>query len=79
MSGLRIRRLRVVLVVVLGVALFAPVTPLWLSVLPCRESPDPQYSVPGGGRPGSTHYRGRTWKLPVGGRVRAEQGRVDAC
>ena len=36
-----------------------PVMPLWLSVLPCRESPDPQYSVPGGGGPGSTHYRSR--------------------
>jgi hypothetical protein len=22
--------------------------PFWLSVLPCRDSPDPQYSVPGG-------------------------------
>ena len=54
----------------------APVTPLWLSVLPCRESPDPQYSVPGGGRPGSTHYRGRTWKLPVGGRIVAMGGHL---
>jgi hypothetical protein len=26
----------------------APVVPFWLSVLPCRDSPDPQYSVPGG-------------------------------
>jgi plastocyanin len=54
----------------------APVTPLWLSVLPCRESPDPQYSVPGGGRRGSTHYRGRTWKLPVGGRIVAMGGHL---
>ena len=54
----------------------APVVPLWLSVLPCRKSPDPQYSVPGGGAPGSTHYRGRSWKLPVGGRIVAMGGHM---
>jgi plastocyanin len=53
-----------------------PVVPLWLSVLPCSQSPDPQYSVPGGGTPGSTHYRGRTWKLPVGGRIVAMGGHL---
>jgi plastocyanin len=54
----------------------APVEPLWLSVLPCRRSPDPQYSVPGGGKPGSTHYRSRTWRLPVGGRIVAMGGHM---
>jgi plastocyanin len=54
----------------------APVEPLWLSVLPCRKSPDPQYSVPGGGKPGSTHYRSRTWKLPVSGRIVAMGGHM---
>jgi plastocyanin len=54
----------------------APVEPLWLSVLPCRDSPDPQYSVPGGGEPGSTHYRARTWRLPVGGRIVAMGGHM---
>jgi plastocyanin len=54
----------------------APVVPLWLSVLPCRDSTDPQYSVPGGGPQGSTHYRGRNWKLPVGGRIVAMGGHM---
>lgn len=54
----------------------APVEPLWLSVLPCRDSPDPQYSVPGGGAPGSTHYRSRDWKLPVEGRIVAMGGHM---
>ena len=54
----------------------APVEPLWLSVLPCRDSPDPQYSVPGGGAPGSTHYRSRDWRLPVGGRIVAMGGHM---
>lgn len=54
----------------------APVEPLWLSVLPCRDSPDPQYSVPGGGAPGSTHYRSRDWKLPIAGRIVAMGGHM---
>jgi plastocyanin len=54
----------------------ATVTPLWLNVLSCRRSPDPQYSVPGGGRPGSTHFRSRTWKLPIGGRIVAMGGHL---
>lgn len=54
----------------------APVEPLWLSVLPCRKSPDPQWSVPGGGARGSTSYRTRTWKLPVGGRIVAMGGHM---
>jgi plastocyanin len=56
--------------------LLAPVVPYWIGVLPCRASPDPQYSVPGGGPPGSTHYRGRTWTLPVGGRIVAMGGHL---
>jgi len=54
----------------------APVLPLWLSVLPCRDSPDPQFSVPGGGPPGSVHYRSRAWRLPVGGRIVAMGGHL---
>jgi plastocyanin len=54
----------------------APVEPLWLSVLPCSRSPDPQYSVPGGGASGATHYRGRDWRLPVGGRIVAIGGHL---
>jgi plastocyanin len=54
----------------------APVVPLWLSVLPCRKSADPQYSVPGGGTPGSTHQLSRNWKLPVGGRIVAMGGHM---
>ena len=50
--------------------------PLWLSVLPCRRSPDPQYSVPGGGKPGSTHLRSRAWRLPVSGRIVAMGGHM---
>jgi plastocyanin len=46
-----------------------PVQPLWLSVLPCGRGRDPQWSVPGGGAPGSTDYRARTWRLPFGGRI----------
>ena len=53
-----------------------PVTPLWLSVLSCPHSPDPQYSVPGGRPPGSTHRRSRTWRLPVGGRIVALGGHL---
>ena len=54
----------------------APVVPFWLSVLPCRDSRDPQYSVPGGGEPGSTHYRGRSWTLPLSGRIVAIGGHL---
>ena len=54
----------------------APVMPFWLSVLPCRRSPDPQYSVPGGGPPGSTHQLSRTWKLRAGGRIVAMGGHM---
>jgi plastocyanin len=53
-----------------------PVQPLWLSVMPCEDSPDPQYSVPGGGAPGSTHFRSRTWRLPVSGRIVAIGGHL---
>jgi plastocyanin len=53
-----------------------PVEPFWLSVLPCHESGDPQYSVPGGGEPGSTNYRAREWRLPFGGRIVAMGGHM---
>ena len=53
-----------------------PVEPYWLSVMPCRDSPDPQYSVRGGGAPGSTDLRTRDWKLPAGGRIVAIGGHL---
>lgn len=39
-----------------------PVDPYWVSVAPCGA--DPQYSVRGGGPPGSTSTRRRTWTVP---------------
>ena len=41
--------------------------------MPCEDSPDPQYSVPGGGAPGSTHFRSREWTLPVVGPDRRDR------
>ncbi|HET6551031.1 MAG TPA: hypothetical protein VFG79_21375, partial [Solirubrobacter sp.] len=37
-----------------------PVTPYWLSVVPC--TPDPQWTVPGGGR--GEHFNSRTFTMP---------------
>ncbi|MEA2352859.1 MAG: hypothetical protein QOJ14_1273 [Thermoleophilaceae bacterium] len=51
-----------------------PVEPYWVSVEPC--GPDPQYSVPGGGAPGSTHSRRRTWEVPASGRIVAVGGHL---
>ena len=53
-----------------------PVVPLWLSVMPCRDSPDPQYSIRGGGAPGATDYRSRDVRLPVAGRIVAIGGHL---
>ena len=52
------------------------VKPYWFSVLSCDQSPDPQYTVPGGGAPGSVHRRSRDWPLPVSGRVVAVGGHL---
>ena len=52
------------------------VRPFWLSVLHCDRSPDPQYTVPGGGERGSVDRRTRDWPLPVGGRVVAVGGHL---
>jgi plastocyanin len=51
-----------------------PVTPYWISIIPCGA--DPQYSVRGGGAPGSTHTRRRDWKVPFGGRIVAVGGHL---
>ena len=45
-------------------AKLTPVTPYWLSVVPCVS--DPQYTVPGGGRPGSVHRSRPTPPGPEG-------------
>jgi plastocyanin len=52
----------------------APVEPYWVSVVPCGA--DPQYSVRGGGRPGSTHTRERAWRVPRSGRIVAVGGHL---
>jgi plastocyanin len=45
-----------------------------VSIVPCGA--DPQYSVPGGGRPGSTHTRARAWTVPLSGRIVAVGGHL---
>jgi plastocyanin len=52
----------------------APVTPYWLDVENCLA--DPVYTVPGGGRKGSTHRRSATWRVPEPGRIVAGLGHV---
>jgi plastocyanin len=51
-----------------------PVEPYWVSVIPCGA--DPQYSVRGGGAPGSTHTRERAWRVPETGRIVAVGGHL---
>jgi plastocyanin len=51
-----------------------PVTPYWLSVVPCVS--DPQYTVPGGGKPGSLARRTKTFTMPKGGRIVAVGGHM---
>jgi plastocyanin len=55
-------------------AKLTPVTPYWLSVVPCVS--DPQYTVPGGGRPGSTHIKSKTFVMPKAGRIVAVGGHL---
>jgi plastocyanin len=51
-----------------------PVTPYWLDVKNCLA--DPVYSVPGGGKRGSTHTRSKEWTVPASGRIVAGLGHV---
>lgn len=51
-----------------------PVRPFWLDVRNCWA--DPQYTIPGGGRPGSTHRETRDFTFPRGGRIVAAAGHV---
>jgi plastocyanin len=44
-----------------------PVKAYWLDVTGCRGPV--QYSVPGGGAPGSIHTKSVTWKVPANGRL----------
>lgn len=55
-------------------AKLTPVTPYWLSVVPCVS--DPQYTVPGGGRPGSVHRKSKTFAMPKSGRIVAVGGHL---
>ena len=50
------------------------VKPYWLSVVPCVS--DPQYKVPGGRAPGSTHRRSKTIAMPAAGRIVAVGGHL---
>jgi plastocyanin len=51
-----------------------PVKPYWLSVVPCVS--DPQYTVPGGGPPGSVHRKSKTIAMPEAGRIVAVGGHL---
>jgi hypothetical protein len=51
-----------------------PVTPYWLSVIPC--SGDPIFNVPGGGPPGSTTVFTHRWTMPADGRIVASGSHV---
>jgi plastocyanin len=55
-------------------AKLTPVTPYWLSVVPCVS--DPQYTVAGGGAPGSTHTKSKGFAMPKAGRIVAVGGHL---
>jgi hypothetical protein len=55
-------------------AKLTPVTPYWLSVVPCVS--DPQYTVPGGGKPGTVHLKSKTFTMPKAGRIVAVGGHL---
>jgi plastocyanin len=55
-------------------ARLTPVKPYWLSVVPCVS--DPQYTVPGGGAPGSRHRRSEAIAMPRSGRIVAVGGHL---
>jgi plastocyanin len=52
----------------------APVKPYWVSVVPCGA--DPQYTVPGGRAPGTSHVKRIAWKVPLDGRIVAVGGHL---
>lgn len=51
-----------------------PVTPYWLSVVPCIS--DPMYTVPGGGKPGTVAKRSKTFTMPKAGHIVAVGGHL---
>jgi len=51
-----------------------PVTPYWLSVVPCIS--DPMYTVPGGGKPGAVAKRSKTFTMPKAGHIVAVGGHL---
>jgi plastocyanin len=51
-----------------------PAKPVWMDVEGCRA--DPVFTVPGGGRPGSTYSKSSTWTPPGPGRIIAGGGHV---
>jgi plastocyanin len=51
-----------------------PVTPYWLSVVPCIS--DPMYTVPGGGTAGAVARRSKTFTMPRAGRIVAVGGHL---
>ena len=51
-----------------------PVTPYWADVENCNT--DPQFTVPGGGAPGSTETKAITWSAPRDMRIVAAGGHV---
>jgi plastocyanin len=51
-----------------------PVTPYWLSVVPCIS--DPMYTVPGGGKPGAVTKRTKTFTMPKAGHIVAVGGHL---
>jgi plastocyanin len=55
-------------------AKLTPVTPYWLSVVPCVS--DPQYTVPGGGKAGEVHLKSKTFTMPKAGRIVAVGGHM---
>jgi hypothetical protein len=55
-------------------AKLTPVTPYWLSIVPCVS--DPQYTVPGGGRPGAVHKKSKTFTMRKAGRIVAVGGHM---
>ena len=55
-------------------AKLTPVTPYWLSVVPCVS--DPQYTVPGGGSSRAVHRKSKTFTMPKSGRIVAVGGHL---
>jgi hypothetical protein len=49
-------------------------TPLWIDTAGCH--PDPTYTVPGGGKKGSSHTDDAIWTVPEDGRIVGAQGHL---